>query len=163
MAHPISSLEMTIRTGSDELRGDSPPTSSFRTADPPASIPPSSRRKSDPIWSNNSSNGAIIWNLPPGVTHKNVQRFGISLRSHDSGFETHDNWNVNSVLVTYPGPGGAQVPLVQEGGVPLSRLTADSPNGKPPNWPHNVVQTLPAYTATSQRFGTGAAPLRPDS
>jgi hypothetical protein len=61
------------------------------------------------------------------TTDKNIKRFGIRLQSHNNAVETDDNWNINSVLVTYPGPGGAQVQLIQEAGVPLFRLTADQP------------------------------------
>jgi hypothetical protein len=108
------------------------------------------KKKSDPSWSNHRSNGPIIWNLPPGVTHKNVQGFGISLQSHGSGFETDDNWNINRGLVTYPSPGGAQVPLAQEAECRSSASPPTSPNGTPPNWPHNVVHTQPQRLSGSE-------------
>jgi hypothetical protein len=73
------------------------------------------KQETDPSWSNNTTNGPIVWNLPPGLTDENIKRFGIRLQSHDATFppETDDNWNINSVVVTY--------------GVPLFRLTADQP------------------------------------
>jgi len=129
MAHPIPTLEITVNTGDDDLRGDSTATAYILVSHGGNTREYSTilKKESDPSWGNNTSNGPILWNMPPGVTDKNIKRFGIRLQSHNNAVETDDNWNINSVLVTYPGPGGAQVQLIQEAGVPLFRLTADQP------------------------------------
>lgn len=129
MANPVPTLQITISTGDDDLRGDSSATAYVIASHGGSTREYSTilKNESDPSWQNNTTNGPIVWNLPPGITDKNIKRFGIRLQSHNSGLETDDNWNINSVLVTYPSPSGAEVPLIQQAGVPLFRLTADQP------------------------------------
>ena len=129
MPHPVSTLQITIDTGDDDLRGDSTATAYLIALHGGSTREYSTTLKkgSDPSWSNNSTTGPVVWNLPPGLTSHNIKRFGIRLQSHNNAFETDDNWNINRVLVTYPGPGGSEVTLVQESGAPLFRLTADQP------------------------------------
>jgi hypothetical protein len=127
----ISNLAITIGTGDDDLRGDSSATAYILVLHGGKSREYSTILKSEtaPGWGNDSSNGPIVWNLPPGVTDKNIARFGVRLQSHNATFppETDDNWNINSVLVTYTDASGGQVPLIEAAGVPLFRLTADQP------------------------------------
>jgi hypothetical protein len=125
----ISNLAITIVTGDDDLRGDSSATAYVLVTHGPKTREYSTILKSEsaPSWSNNSTNGPIVWNLPPGVTDKNIARFGIRLQSHNSAVETDDNWNINSVVVTYTDANGGEAPLIEAAGVPLFRLTADQP------------------------------------
>jgi carbohydrate-binding DOMON domain-containing protein len=127
----IPSLEITIGTGDDDLRGDSSATAYVlvQMGDDLKEFSTILKNETDPGWANDSNHGPIIWNLPPGVSDQNLERFGIRLQSHPSGFppETDDNWNINTVLVTYPDGAGGQSELINVAGVPLSRLTADQP------------------------------------
>src|SRR5215469_16475602 len=107
---PIATLEMTIVTGGDDLRGDSSSTAYIITVDGNRTKEYSTILKSEtePSWDNDTTHGPIVWNMPPGVTTENLSRFGIRMQSHEGGTETSDNWNITSVLVTYPDGQGGQ-------------------------------------------------------
>jgi hypothetical protein len=125
----IPSVEITIVTGDDDLRSDSSATA-YMLVSHGGDVREYSailKNEPDPSWGNNSTHGPIVWNLPHGLTDKHIKRFGIRLQSHNNAFETDDNWNINSVLVTYPDGSGGQEVLIQAAGVPLFRLTADQP------------------------------------
>lgn len=128
MATNIPNLEVTVVTGSDNLRGDSSATAWILVIEgnetKEYSITLKTEEESE--WANGTTHGPIVWNVPPGVTSENISRFGIRMESHESGTETSDNWNINSVLVTYP-DGGGQAILVEEAGGPLVRLTGSEP------------------------------------
>jgi hypothetical protein len=49
------------------------------------------------------------------------------MQSHESGAETSDNWDINSVLATYPDGSSGQAILVDVAGGPLVRLTGSEP------------------------------------
>jgi hypothetical protein len=131
----IPSLEITIGTGDDDLRDDSSATAYVlvQMGDDLKEFSTILKNETDPGWGNDTTHGPVIWNLPPGITDQNLERFGIRLQSHDSvsvippKAETDDNWNINTVLVTYPDGAGGQAELINMAGVPLFRLTGDQP------------------------------------
>jgi hypothetical protein len=125
----IPSLEVTVVTGGDDLRGDSSATAYVVIGDGNGTKEYSTllKTETDPSWDNDTTHGPIVWNLPAGVTDANVSRFGLRMQSHESGVETSDNWNVNSVVVTYPDGSGGQSVLVDVAGGPLVRLTGSEP------------------------------------
>lgn len=129
MTAPISNLEVTIVTGGDDLRGDSSSTAYIIVVENGRTKEYSTILKSetDPSWDNDTTHGPIVWNMPPGVTTDNLSRFGIRMQSHESGAETSDNWNITSVLVTYPDGTGGQSELIELAGGPLARLTGSEP------------------------------------
>src|SRR5579859_1436161 len=106
----VPNLEVTIVTGGDDLRGDSSATAYVLVVEGNGTEEYSTFLKSetDPSGDNDTTHGPIVWNLPPGITDANIARFGIRMQSHESGAETSDNWNINSVVVTYPDGNGGQ-------------------------------------------------------
>ena len=125
----ITNLELTIVTGGDDLRGDSSATAYIIVANGNRTREFSTELKSetDPNWNNDTTHGPIAWNMPSGVTTDNLSRLGIRMHSHENGTETSDNWDITSVLVTYPVDGGGQDVLVDLAGGPLVRLTGSEP------------------------------------
>lgn len=125
----ITNLELTIVTGGDDLRGDSSATAYIIVADGDRTSEYSTQLKSetDSSWDNDTTHGPIAWNMPPGVTTDNLSRLGIRMHSHENATETSDNWDITSVLVTYPVDGGGQDVLVDLSGGPLVRLTGSEP------------------------------------
>ena len=85
------------------------------------------KSETDASWENDTTHGSIAWNMPPAVTINNLSRLGIRMHSHENGLETSDNWDITSVLVTYPVDGGGQDVLVDLAGGPLVRLTGSEP------------------------------------
>jgi hypothetical protein len=85
------------------------------------------KTETEPSWDNDTTHGPLVWNMPPGITNENISRFGIRMQSHEGGAETSDNWNINSVVVTYPDGKGGQAVLIDDAGGPLKRLTGSEP------------------------------------
>ena len=129
MATDIPNLEITIVTGSDNLRDDSSATAYVIVVEGTKTKEYSHILKSetDSAWDNESTHGPIVWNQAPGVTNENISRFGIRMQSHEGATETSDNWNITSVLVTYPDGTGGQSVLIDLAGGPLVRLTGSEP------------------------------------
>jgi hypothetical protein len=136
MATSVPTIELTVVTGGDDLRSDSSATAYVIAVEGGDTREFSTIIKSetDPSWDNDTTHGPIVWNLPAGLTTRNISRFGIRMQSHESGLETSDNWNINSVLATYPDGSGGQAVLVDEAGGPLVRLT-----GSEPQWEINLT------------------------
>ena len=129
MATEVPNLEITIGTGGDDLRGDSSATAYILTVKGEGTEEYSTllKTETDPSWDNDTTHGPIVWNLPPGITDSAISRFGIRMQSHESGVETPDNWDINSVIVSYPDGKGGQAVLVDVAGGPLVRLTGSEP------------------------------------
>jgi hypothetical protein len=86
----IASLEITIGTGDDDLRGDSSATA-YLLVEIGHELKEYStilKQETDSSWNNDTTNGPIVWNLPPGITDRNLKRFGIRLQSHPNATET---------------------------------------------------------------------------
>jgi hypothetical protein len=129
MSTPVPNLEITIDTGSDNLRGDSSSTAYVVVVHGNGTEEFSTMLKTETEneWANGSTHGPIVWNLPADINEDHISRFGIRMQSHENGAETSDNWNINSVLVTYPDGSGGRAVLVDEAGGPLARLTGSEP------------------------------------
>jgi hypothetical protein len=125
----IPSLSVTIGTGDDDLRGDSTATAYIlvQMGDDLKEFATILKSENDPSWANNTSHGPIGWDLPAGITDQNLEKFGIRMQSHPSGLETGDNWDMNTVLVTYPDSAGGQTQLIDQADAPLFRFTGDQP------------------------------------
>jgi len=123
MPQDVSNLQITILTGGDDLRGDSSATAYILVVEGEGTEEYSTLLKTD----NDTTHGPIVWDLPPGIANTRISRFGIRMQSHESATETSDNWNINSVLVTYPDGAGGQSVLVDVAGGPLVRLTGSEP------------------------------------
>lgn len=125
----IPGLSITIGTGDDDLRSDSTATGYIlvQMGDDLREFSTMLKSEKDGSWDNNTTHGPITWNLPAGITDQNLERFGIRMQSHPGGLETGDNWDMNTVLVTYPDSAGGQTQLVDQAGGPLFRFTGDQP------------------------------------
>lgn len=125
----IPSVSITIGTGDDDLRGDSTSTAYIlvQVGDDLREFSTMLKSEKDESWDNNTTHGPITWNLPAGVTDQNLERFGIRMQSHPKGLETGDNWNMNTISVTYPDDVGGQTQLIDQAGGPLFRFTGDQP------------------------------------
>jgi hypothetical protein len=135
MTVPITNVNITIVTGEDNLREDSSATAWILFVDGNETKEYSTvlKTETEHAWEESTTHGPIGWNLPPGMTSENISRFGIRMQSHEHGAETSDNWNINSVLVTYPDGSGGSAILVDQAGGPLVRLT-----GSEPAWETNL-------------------------
>jgi hypothetical protein len=129
MATGITNLDITVGTGEDNLREDSSATAWILVIEGKETKEYSTviKTETDPEWTNHSTHGPIGWNVPPGINNENISRFGIRMQSHESVTETSDNWNINTVQVTYPDGGGGNAVLVDQAGGPLVRLTGSEP------------------------------------
>lgn len=122
---PISGLQITIGTGDDDLRSDSTAEAYIHvtTGGNQQEYSTMLHNEGDPGWGNNTIHGPISWILPGGVTTQNLALFGIRMQSHSGGFESPDNWNMNTILVTYPDSMGDQAILIEQAGGPIFRFT----------------------------------------
>ncbi len=117
-------ITFNITTGGDDLRGDSSATATVNLPGGPQGF--TLKNQGDGSWDNNSNN---VRNFPIGGGAQPLSAFGqvsITLTSHNGFFETDDNWNIQSVVVTLSGPSGS-VQLKSETGNPFARLTGSAP------------------------------------
>jgi hypothetical protein len=121
----FNQITFDIGTGGDDLRGDSSATVS-------ASLPGGAqtftlKAQSDPGWGNNSDH---VKTFTIAGAAQPLSAFGpmtVTLTSHNSIFETDDNWNIQYVIVTVSGSSGSAV-IFSQAGNPLSRLTGSQPS-----------------------------------
>ena len=123
------------------------------------------KAQSDNSWPNSSSNvrvfdGSQFVNAAPSVDLGSVS---LTLTSHNSGTETPDNWNVQSLDVQVLNPNGGLLCEQSTSGNPLARLTGSAPtqtfatsNCAPQPPPLSV-------TAASVSIGTGNDDARSDT
>jgi hypothetical protein len=116
----ISQLEVTIRTGGDDLRGGNDNAFMF--------ILLNDGRRIEMPFNNGArlSENSLLTRtltLPPGTGISQIRRFGI--RTTLSGGIGGDNWNIDGVTVRAISTTGAQTILEQSGG-PLVRLTGSN-------------------------------------
>lgn len=80
-----------------------------------------------PNWSKNDVIFPITSNLfPNDVMISDIQVFGIRFFSGQSGpFDTGDNWNMNSITVTYHVDNAPDDTLLSMSGSPLKRFVSD--------------------------------------
>ncbi len=125
-AQPITfdHLVFAIRTGGDDLRGDSSATASVSL---PGSTPVFTlKAESDGSWGNNSLHTKTFGLNTP----EQLSAFGaisVRLTSHNHFPETDDNWNIQAISVTATGPHGNSC-VINESGNPFARLTGSGPS-----------------------------------
>ena len=121
----FNQITFNIETGGDDLRGDSSATASVVL--PGGTQTFTLKAQSDP---------GMAEQLGPCKTFtiagaaRPLSDFGditITLTSHNSLFETDDNWNVQTVSITVNGSSGSAC-LYNHGGDPLARLTGSAPS-----------------------------------
>jgi hypothetical protein len=115
----VSQLEVTIRTGADDLRGGNDNAYIFAILRDRSRIeaPFNDRAR----LADRSSRTAIL-TLPPGISMSQIQRFGV--RATLGGGLGGDNWNIDALTVRAMSSRGAQT-ILEQSGAPLVRLTGD--------------------------------------
>jgi hypothetical protein len=117
-------ITFDIGTGGDDLRGDSSATVRVGLSGGPQTF--TLKAQSDPGWGNNSDH-VKTFTITKSQTLSEFGPMTITLTSHNSIFETDDNWNIQYVIVTVSGPSGSAV-IFSQAGNPLSRLTGSQPS-----------------------------------
>jgi hypothetical protein len=130
------SVQLAIGTGSDDLRGDSSATATLESPTSATFETFTIKTQSDPSWSENTGHIAVS-----GFNQASQTALGevaITLTSHNSIFESGDNWNIQSLSVTVLAPSGTVLCNQSISGNPLARLTEsvptavfDTPNCQP--------------------------------
>jgi len=128
-AIPGPSIEYNIGTGGDDLRGDSSATSALESRTGTAFQNVTLKTQSQPGWDNNSTHVRVFqFNQPQSPpTPSDLGLLAVTLTSHDSGFETQDNWNIQNLNVKLRNPNGSIICNPASNGNPLARLTGQAP------------------------------------
>jgi hypothetical protein len=121
----FNSLTFNITTGGDDLRNDSSATASVMINGANQTF--TLKKQTDPGWGNNSDNIRTFTINGPAQPVTAFGPISITLTSHNSGFETNDNWNIQAVTVTATGPNNASTLLRTDSGNPFKRLTGSAP------------------------------------
>lgn len=155
------SIELTIPTGGDDLRGDSSATSSFINNTPATFQTVTLKSQSQPGWGNNTTHVRVFQfnqTLPPALAD-----VAVTLTSHDSTFESQDNWNIQGMDVKLRNPNGTQLCETNLSGNPLARLTGQAPTATFAT--QNCAPTPPptAFTALGITIVTGNDDARSDT
>jgi hypothetical protein len=126
------SVTFIISTGSDDLRGDSSATAALQAPNGGALQTITLKSQSQGSWGNNSTNGLVTALRPSTIATSTTPlgSIGITLTSHNSGFETNDNWNIENVSAQMKNPSGGVFCSLSQGGDPLRRLTGSVPTAE---------------------------------
>ena len=123
----MPSIELQIATGGDDLRDDSSATvsalsntlSTLQTFD--------LKPQNQPSFGNFTIYRQMFGSATADTPQ--VRAVSITLTSHDSLFETNDNWNIQGVVGKIFDATGSLFCQFQGNGSPLMRLTGDLPTG----------------------------------
>jgi hypothetical protein len=126
---PGPSIEYTIVTGGDDLRGDSSAASALESPAGSVFQNVTLKTQSQAGWDNNSTHVRVFQlNQPqPPPTPSALGNVAVTLTSHDSGLETPDNWNMQSLGMKLRNPNGSIICTSSSSGNPLARLTQQAP------------------------------------
>jgi hypothetical protein len=121
----FSRLTFNIKTGGDDLRGDSSATAAI-------ALPGGTQRftlkaQNESGWGNNSDHVKSFNIAGPPLPLAAFGPITITLTSHNGFLETDDNWNIQSIVVTAAGAGGS-APVASQAGNPFVRLTGSAPS-----------------------------------
>jgi hypothetical protein len=126
-AGTFNEIQFFITTGDDDLRDDSSATATLQSADRSTRQVIALKRQTDPKWDNNTST-VVTAPLTPPLTPAEAARIVITLISHNSGTETDDNWNIQSVDVALSNNGLDLRFLTSVSGAPFARLSGTLPS-----------------------------------
>jgi hypothetical protein len=118
---PFNQVQITITTGSDDLRGDSEADVTFHFSDG-SQQKQILKAQNAPDWENNSVHRVTLSLDPP----KPLSAFSfltITLVQHPGFLETDDNWNIQTLAVVASIFGTNSVAVLNRSGNPLVRLT----------------------------------------
>ena len=123
----LPSLKLEVATGGDDLRGDSSATISALSNVGATEQTFTLKPQNQPGFPNNSSYDQMFGFS--GTATPLVGSISITLTSHNSLFETNDNWNIQGVVGQIVDSAGNFVCQFSANGNPLVRLTGDVPTG----------------------------------
>jgi hypothetical protein len=138
----LPSVQLTIGTGGDDLRGDSSATAGVVASGGTTLQSFTLKTQNQAAWPDNSTNQQMF-----GFNSLTPPQFAsvlLTLTSHSGFGETPDNWNVQSVVGQELDAAGNVICQFSGSGNPLFRLTGSAPS-----------QTLPAPSCGQQ----GPAPV----
>jgi hypothetical protein len=156
------SIQLSIGTGGDDLRGDSSATASLERPGGASFETVTLKTQNQSSWGNNS--GHIVVGAFNQASQTALGQVAITLTSHDSFPETQDNWNIQNLTAKVLSPTGAVLCQQSLSGNPLARLTGSAgtgvfgtPNCQPP------VPITATYNQITFNIVTGGDDLRGDS
>jgi len=129
------SIQLSIGTGGDDLRGDSSATAALQGPGGASFETVTLKTQGQASWGNNS--GHIVVAPFNQASQTALGQVAITLTSHDSFPETPDNWNIQNLTATVFSPTGGILCQQSLSGNPLARLTGagtglfDTPNCQP--------------------------------
>ena len=123
----FNEIQFVIGTGNDDLRGDSSAIAALQAANGSTLQTITLKQQSAASWNQNTSQ-TVTAPLSPSLVPTQIAHIVITLTSHNSAFETDDNWDVQNVTISLTNNGTAPHPLMNFSGAPLARLTGVQPN-----------------------------------
>jgi hypothetical protein len=124
---PATGIQFIIKTGGDDLRGDSEATAEIFSVDGQPLQNVTLKAQKDSSWHNNSTH-TVLANLDQQLSANQIGEIAISLVEHNSFPETDDNWNIQAVTVNLVTAFGGSFSLIMDrNGLPLVRLTGSKP------------------------------------
>lgn len=154
-------IEYRIVTGGDDLRGDSSATAASRATGGAALQTDMLKRQTDGSWGNGSVRARVFAFGRPSTSLASV---GLTLTSHSGPFETADNWDLSSLVVTLRDAVGNPLCTTTATGNPLVRLTGSAPTAAFATRSCLPTSTPPpSFDSMTFTIGTGGDDLRGDS
>jgi hypothetical protein len=118
------SIELSIGTGGDDLRGDSSATAALQTSSRGIFETVTLKTESEPSWDNNTGH-IVVFNYN-ATSASDLSNVAVTLTSHNSLLETDDNWNIQNITITVLGANGRLMCTQSYGGNPVVRLTGSA-------------------------------------
>jgi hypothetical protein len=158
-AQTYNQIQFVIGTGGADLRGDCEATAKIIGPNGAVLQTVTLYNGSGSGWANNTSH-TVTAALNPALKPSQITAIVITQIEHNNGFETDNNWNINSVVVSLSNNGAGSQQIADVSGNPWQRLTGSQPSA-------TVITSAvgPPGTFDGVRFviGTGGADLRGDS
>jgi len=143
-------IRFEIKTGSDDLRGDSTADAHVYAVNGSKIQDISLKGGNQGSWDNYSTH-TVNATLKEFVTATAIGKINITMESHNNWHESDDNWNVQYITVTLLSVGGAQKEIMHFYGDPFHRLShSDSSFNIPevPIGPPGTFNTVDFYVKT---------------
>lgn len=163
--HPALSgptVEFKIRTGADDLRGDSSATGALKSTDGTIFQSLKIKTQDQPSWDDNTTHVRVFDYAK--TKPSSLGNVSVTLSSHNSFLETNDNWNIHIFDVVLRDHVGNTECQLKRSGLPLVRLTGDDPTA---TFPATNCQPAPQpgelFNQIQFRIITGDDDLRDDS
>ena len=154
------SIQLSIGTGGDDLRGDSSATAALDKPGGTTFETVPLKTQSQSSWGNGS--GHIVVDSF-NQSQSALGQVAVTLTSHNSFGETDDNWNIQNLTASVLSASGSILCQQSLGGNPLARLTAQAPTGVFPT--PNCAPTPPPVSVTKAHItvATGNDDARSDT